>query len=86
MNDYITDAYNTLIHEISHQIGAPDHYHEEVNGSCINTPLCSVCKEEGYRDEECFMCCNYDYGDWCADCKEDINTHMQFWAANFRLD
>ena len=56
--DDVDDAERTqrsqsrLLHEISHQFDAPDHYHEEaVKGdrdTCINKPECSECCDNGY--------------------------------------
>jgi hypothetical protein len=30
-----------LIHELAHQYGAPDHYHEFVNGICVGGNYCA---------------------------------------------
>ena len=70
-----------LFHELCHQYGADDHYHEELNGSCINDDLCSDCNP-GSRPKTCIM---YSTGDnveissntvLCDGCKADILAHL----------
>lgn len=74
----IDDFSNTLIHEMGHTFGAPDHYHGVYgsgdNWSCWAGEKCSVCGVAKYRrSETCVMNGVYtdDY-EWCEDCKFDI--------------
>lgn len=75
--EYIFD----LTHEISHQIGAPDHYcyGPDETGKCRNA-FCDRC-QYGTDPRFCFMT---DRMEWpfdpqtiyCNDCKNEIMTHL----------
>ena len=56
---YYNNETDTLIHEIAHHFGAPDHYHEidSVTGECKNKDICSNsdCSGANGRSSECFM-------------------------------
>ena len=72
--------YYPLIHELSHIIGAPDHYHDLVNGVCQNSTICSQCSATP-RPRDCVMGYRTGYTDlvngdpwdiYCAFCYADI--------------
>lgn len=72
-------AYD-LLHEISHIIGAPDHYHGEgTDGTCPAGASCSICGTgEARRDCGCAMFFDsYNPNEpYCDDCKKDILVHL----------
>ena len=64
-----------LMHELAHQFGAKDHYHDEDEyGNCINEAICTEC-DVAPRSEQCIMF-NPDCNVICKDCKEDIISHL----------
>ena len=79
---------NTLLHELSHQLGAPDHYCYKDLGNdnkCTNTN-CSHCVY-GDNDPECIQSCKIrnvaikvSMGEaleiYCSDCKSCIFSHL----------
>ncbi len=80
-SDYIKAA---LMHELNHQYGAPDHYHElrveNDTSTCIHKDNCSVCGDLK-RSKTCIMDQVYDndiqYGDLvCYGCRGDIMRHL----------
>ena len=74
------DSKSVLMHELNHQYGAPDHYHElGADGICKNKAICSECGDYR-RSEACIM--NNSRTDInrddiiCDDCLEDIVSHL----------
>ena len=71
----------TLLHEISHQIGAPDHYHEIlVDGSGRGKERCATCGTDP-RPTWCVMDDTSAVADdaeyiYCAKCTETIYMHL----------
>ena len=74
----------TLIHELGHQLGAPDHYHDEnfisEEGKCRNAEKCSECGSIPRskfcilgEDERPYFCKKYQNRNGCT---EDINEHL----------
>ena len=68
------------MHELAHQYGARDHYHDEdTEGNCINHEICSKCGDNK-RPKTCIM--NIGRTDitqdtvLCDECKEDILQHL----------
>lgn len=74
----------TLIHEMAHQFGARDHYHEPtVNGddeTCKFKDICSKCGINP-RDKQCVMYTTSIGIDdpiiICDDCKAEILQYLQ---------
>lgn len=75
-----------LAHEMAHQYGASDHYHEvdPVTNECKNQECCSVCcqDEDARRPRTCVMFSGGEYLiDWsdltCSACTEEIMTHLE---------
>ena len=69
-----------LMHELNHQYGADDHYHEILeDGSCRSGSICSVCGEFP-RPNTCIMCTTGTDINLstvlCGDCKADIISWM----------
>ena len=73
-----------LMHELNHQYGAPDHYHEIINAGTVNErcrggELCSVCGSNP-RPNTCIM--NRSRIDItaptviCPGCKADMYLHL----------
>ncbi len=77
------NSKGVLMHELNHQFGAPDHYHEILpDGSCRGGNICSVCGEsELKRPTTCIM--NNPRIDIfsstviCSGCKDDIIYHLE---------
>ena len=73
----------TLMHESSHQLGAPDHYCYGVgsSGKCSNTN-CDICYLGMTSARNCLMSYRYDISTlsndeiYCDDCIETINNHL----------
>ena len=74
----------TLLHELSHQLGAPDHYCYGVNaltGKCRNENCCTcngqavptICMMNARCDVEARDLLNL----YCGDCIDDIMTHIK---------
>ena len=64
-----------LMHELAHQFGVKDHYHDEDEyGNCINEAICTEC-DVAPRSKQCIMF-NPDCNVICKDCKEDIISHL----------
>ena len=73
-------SISVLMHELAHQYGAIDHYHEEdENGDCIRPNVCSKCTRN-YRPESCIM--NNSRQDItsediiCEHCFQEILAHL----------
>ena len=75
------DSIAILMHELNHQYGAPDHYHEILDdGTCRSGDICSDCGANG-RPSSCIM----KQGRMditastviCAACKSDIYAHLE---------
>lgn len=69
------------MHEINHQIGAPDHYHElDAYGNCKFADICSECGTNP-RQGTCIMCTteisinNSDV--ICSECQLEIISHLE---------
>lgn len=73
------NSQGTLMHELAHQYGAPDHYHEEVNEECIHKAICSECGTPP-RPRTCLMNVSrqsiYSNSILCNGCKNDIIAHL----------
>lgn len=93
--DYYKDVFSTLVHEISHEIGAIDHYHEilkddQGNDYCRGGENCYRCNEETGRPMWCIM----DQGRitnpdnintknlYCPACLKEILEHLADHHAN----
>lgn len=84
-SQYISSETSVYVHEISHQLGAPDHYHELYEGTeiCKNEQYCSVCGGANARSSSCIMyttsfdilSANYD-SVYCEGCYNDIISHL----------
>lgn len=83
-NDVERENVFTLIHELSHQIGAPDHYcYGKQNGalSCTN-PDCDVCSVGLTATRVCLMSNRMDISTvsdadlYCSDCINTIRAHL----------
>ncbi len=76
-----TDSIGVLMHEICHQFGAQDHYHEEIdeNGTCKFGDVCSDCGEKP-RPDTCIMYqsrTDISRGNiLCDECKEEILVYL----------
>ena len=74
------NTIGVLMHELNHQYGAIDHYHEMVGGVCRNQQYCYTCNPTSGRPETCIM--NQARQDInastiiCDGCKNDILTHL----------
>jgi len=86
--EYLRDVLSVVVHEISHDVGAPDHYCEEdpdnPNGPCLNDAYCTDCHPEYGRAEWCLMystertdllTCDDDTV-YCELCYIDIVNHL----------
>jgi hypothetical protein len=77
------DSTGTLMHELNHQYGVPDHNHDRLsNGKCRSGKICSECGDEGMkRPKTCIM--NDMFQDinlstiLCAGCRGDMTTHLE---------
>ncbi len=75
----------TFMHEMNHQLGARDHYHDEkIPGdktSCANRDICSECQQANMRPASCVM---YDANFFnihaadaiCEPCKNEMRAHL----------
>lgn len=69
---------HTLLHEYSHMLTAPDHYHEMLTNAdgtiyCRSGDYCSICGVAGFRrSKKCIMFGKQDEPIWCEDCRFDI--------------
>lgn len=88
---YADDQLPCLLHEISHEIGAPDHYHEMITNDqgqivCRGGSMCFVCNPATGRPKWCTM---GDDGGWrddldtcdmdevyCEGCRNQIIEHL----------
>ena len=88
---YADDQLPCLLHEISHEIGAPDHYHEMITNDqgqrvCRGGSMCFVCNPATGRPQWCTM---GDDGGWrddldtcdmdevyCEGCRNQIIEHL----------
>ena len=68
-----------IIHELAHQLGTPDHYHDDVTipGECRNSNVCSYCGGENARPSECIMNDLNIYRYFCAICENEIVQHLE---------
>lgn len=73
-----------LLHELCHQYGAPDHYHEsadeDADGHCSHYPICSDCGDATViRPGKCVMGIESESGGElliCNGCYEEIIKHL----------
>lgn len=85
----MTKTLAVLVHEIAHQIGAPDHYHEMITNedgtsTCRCKELCSKCGSNP-RDSSCIMysarkfnLLTCDLNEiFCLECYDDIIEHLK---------
>jgi hypothetical protein len=84
---YYTYMTSTVLHEMSHSFGAPDHYHlpnVDGNGQCKNKSVCSDCGDIK-RPKGCLMGEPSYAGQpfenmpeelWCSGCKADIIAYL----------
>ena len=78
------DRMFTLLHELSHQFGASDHYctKQAPDDTCTN-PLCDICCYGYLQERECIMSRVYDISTlsdnalFCSDCRSLISSHIQ---------
>jgi len=80
-NDSVVHSQGVLLHELNHQYGARDHYHEEdANGNCKFSDICSQCGENP-RPGSCIMAnSRQDINSSqiiCSGCKQDIINHLK---------
>ena len=76
----VRDSRGVLMHELNHQYGAPDHYHEtDANGVCKFASICSDCGTNP-RPKSCIM---YEHNTdisanniICNGCKSTIISHL----------
>ena len=90
--DLIREFSFTLTHELSHQLGAHDHYcrsgysnKDELNdseaGKCNNS-YCDVCYSDRYKPRSCIMSYRYDLRTvdletlYCGECLSLIRSHL----------
>ena len=84
--EYHTRMLPVFVHEISHAIGAPDHYHEPIDdeGTCRSGDICSKCGTNK-RPEFCIMNQGGNIGNlseisrdriYCSWCISDISKHL----------
>ena len=82
---YSSSMLPCLTHEISHEIGAPDHYHEILSdGTCRGGAMCSDCHPSTGRSSWCIMddcwrsdllTCDNDRL-YCEGCYKDVILHL----------
>ena len=78
--DRLIDSQGILMHELNHQYGGVDHYHElDASGNCKFASICSICGTNP-RPRSCVM--RQSRQDItlstiiCTDCIADIQTHL----------
>ena len=79
-----SEQATVLLHELNHQYGGNDHYHEmilkEGTRVCKNRARCSICNINNGRSTSCIMyTTNVDLSDsdvFCDPCKEEILAHL----------
>lgn len=77
------DRMFTLLHEVSHQLDAPDHYcyDRDETGLCSN-PSCDICQFGYQQARACLMGRYYDISTlsdeaiYCDDCETVIRNHL----------
>ena len=74
-------SISVLMHELNHQYGASDHYHEEdAYGNCLRPDICSQCNGAHARPATCIMNdSSIDINAYtviCSDCWNEIITHL----------
>ena len=78
-----SDMLAVLIHELCHQYAGRDHYHRVINGTCVNSEVCSDCNQyNDPRPTSCIMYTTSDFDVWsstaiCTECKGEMLTHLQ---------
>ena len=75
------DSVGVLMHELAHQYGVTDHYHEnDENGNCKFPDKCSQCTGNT-ETMNCVMVDPYDTIDredvMCDACKQEMITHLE---------
>lgn len=85
-SQYFIIIPSCLTHELSHSLGAPDHYHEILSdGSCRGGNLCKVCNPSSARTASCIMCDGWQdvvkkenkKELYCQGCYNDILAHLK---------
>lgn len=87
LSDNVRTEYSqgVVLHELNHQYGAPDHYHEPtVSGddtTCKFIDICSTCDGPNARPLSCIMFSSrqniFNVDIICYDCKQDILAHLE---------
>lgn len=75
------DHYNTLAHELAHEIGAHDHYHESGYDDMGNPISCT--------NEKCYQCSNYNTSYDCQmtrDCLDGLSSDENVFCEVCRTD
>ena len=76
----VNKTQSTLMHELNHQYGAHDHYHEVINGVCKNKDTCSTCGTYP-RPSTCIMnTTNRSITEEdiiCTACRNEILAHLE---------
>lgn len=84
ISEFKRSRISVLTHELSHQLGAPDHYHEILSdGTCRGGNICSICGINP-RPSYCIMndgwmndIASRDSSNvWCEQCKKQISDHI----------
>ena len=78
--DRDTGSIGVLLHELNHQLGASDHYHEDAGDGCRNSELCYTCNPLTGRPESCIMNKSEQplntTSTICQHCKDEIKEHL----------
>lgn len=85
-DNYYDAMQPVLIHELAHQFGAPDHYHEEDDGNCLHGDICSGDHNKSPKKRPAYCIMNDSWADdittrdvnqiFCDGCKEDILAYL----------
>jgi hypothetical protein len=84
-DNLVQENRSTLFHELNHQFGAPDHYHELLipgnENSCRNREFCNVCNPGNGRQGWCIMSRSnrnilLEFI-ICDPCQIDIRNHLE---------
>ena len=84
-NQYLTKMLSCFVHEVSHQIGGVDHYHEILSdGTCRGGTMCNECNPSSGRESWCIMdngwrtdlltCDKSEI--YCSGCIGDIQSYL----------
>lgn len=79
VTDRTRNSQGVLMHELNHQYGAPDHYHEIVDGKCRGGDICSECGTNP-RPKTCIMYSSSNNINSsniiCSECQNDILNYL----------